>query len=321
MTGQAIVEVDGVRKRFGDVQALDGVSLSIAAGEVYGLLGANGAGKTTLINVLATLLRPDEGTARIAGLDVATRAKDVRRRIGLAGQFAAVDDYLTGRETVEMVGRLYGLSQPDARTRAEDVLERFGLAEARNRQSKTYSGGMRRRLDLAASLVGHPDILFLDEPTTGIDPVSRIDIWDLVRDLVAEGTTVLLTTQYLEEADELANRIGVIDKGRLVTEGTPDELKDALGDSAIHLHVRGEDAEVARRLLSSIDDVIEQADGRFVVPAVGGNAMMMSMLRSLDGEGVEPLHLALERPTLDDVFLRIIRSSPETSTEHQEVAR
>ncbi|MFT5223756.1 MAG: ABC-2 type transport system ATP-binding protein [Glaciecola sp.] len=321
MSGQQIVEVNGVRKRFGDVQALDGVTLSIAAGEVYGLLGANGAGKTTLINVLATLLRPDEGTARVAGLDVATHAKDVRRRIGLAGQFAAVDDYLTGRETVEMVGRLYGLSQRDARTRAADVLEGFGLSDAGNRQSKTYSGGMRRRLDLAASLVGHPDILFLDEPTTGIDPVSRIDIWGFVRDLVAQGTTVLLTTQYLEEADELANRIGVIDKGRLVSEGTPDELKDALGDSAIHLHVRDEDAEMVRTLLATVNDVIEQANGQFVIPAVGGNAMMMSMLRSLDGEGVEPLHLALERPTLDDVFLRIIRSSPETSTEHQEAAR
>ncbi len=307
MSTQPIVDVHDVHVSFGEVRALEGVSLSMQAGKIYGLLGANGAGKTTLINVLATLLRPDQGSATVGGADVVTQAAEVRRRIGLAGQFAAVDDYLTGAETVEMVGRLYGLSRRDAIARGREVLERFNLTDAANRPSRGYSGGMRRRLDLAASLVGHPDILYLDEPTTGIDPASRIDIWDLVRDLVAEGTTVLLTTQYLEEADELADRIGVIDEGVLVTEGTSDELKDALGASAIHLRVREEDVEAARRATAGLDGLVENPGGAFVLSAEGGSGAMISILRRLEEEDVDPLHLAIERPTLDDVFLRITR--------------
>ncbi len=320
MAAAPIVEVDDVHVSFGDVHALRGVSLTIGTGEVYGLLGANGAGKTTLINVLATLLKPEQGTARVAGLDVATEASDVRRRIGLAGQFAAVDDYLTGAETVEMVGRLYGLSKKDARQRGDEVLARFNLTEAAGRQSKGYSGGMRRRLDLAASLVGKPDLLYLDEPTTGIDPASRVDIWDLIRELVAEGTTVLLTTQYLEEADELADRIGVIDNGQLITEGTSDELKDALGDSSIVLKVRDEDVDGARHVTEGMAGLVEKPNGEFVLPADGGNAKMMAILRSLDEHDIEPLQLSLQRPTLDDVFLRLTRDAPSTAPDSEEVA-
>lgn len=321
MSTQSIVQVEDVKVSFGDVHALKGVSLSMEAGKVYGLLGANGAGKTTLINVLSTLLRPDSGTARIGGVDVTQDPSAVRRRVGLAGQFAAVDDYLTGAETVEMVGRLYGLSRRDAKARGAQVLERFNLSDAAHRTSRTYSGGMRRRLDLAASLVGSPDVLFLDEPTTGIDPASRIDIWDLVRDLVSEGTTVLLTTQYLEEADELADLIGVIDEGELVTEGTADELKDALGTSSIHLRVRDEDLDAARQATDGLAGLVEQG-GQFIVPATGGNASMIAILRRLDELGVEPVQLAIERPTLDDVFLRITgrdRAGANDSTQSQEV--
>lgn len=227
---EPIVRVEAVGKTFpGGVRALDGLSLSVEPGTVHGLLGPNGAGKTTLVRVLTTLLTPDQGRVRIAGLDVRQDAAAVRSVIGLAGQYAAVDDYLTGRENVEMIGRLYGLRPAESRRRATDMLERIGLAEAAGRQVKTYSGGMRRRLDLAASLVGRPLVLLLDEPSTGLDPASRRDLWELIRGLVRDGTTVLLTTQYLDEADKLADRITVIDAGRVISDGTPDELKTAVG--------------------------------------------------------------------------------------------
>jgi len=312
-----IVQVDDVRKSFGDVHALTGTSLSIQTGTVYGLLGANGAGKTTLINVLSTLIRPDSGTATVAGLDVTRDPQAVRRRVGLAGQFAAVDDYQTGYENVEMVGRLYGLSRRDAQRRARDVLDRFNLSDAADRKASTYSGGMRRRLDLAASLVGRPDVLYLDEPTTGIDPASRLDIWELIRDLIDGGTTVLLTTQYLEEADELADLIGVIDQGSIISEGTADQLKDALGDNTVRLRVHDDDIAAAERALSELDDCVEAQSGLFEIRATHGNQTLMSVLRQLDAAGIEPLELALERPTLDDVFLSL---TGRTAPEHEELS-
>ena len=304
-----IVEVDGVVKVFGgEVRALDDVSLAFEPGIIYGLLGPNGAGKTTLIRVLATLLPPDEGTARIAGLDVRTDATAVRERIGLAGQFAAVDEYLTGRENVEMVGRLYGLSRADARARAAEILESIQLADAAERQVKTYSGGMRRRLDLAASLVGRPEVLFLDEPTTGIDPASRLDVWELIDDLVDTGTTVLLTTQYLEEADQLADRIAVIDHGRLISEGTGDELKDRLGGSVLAVTVAEDERERTLRALHGVaaeDPVYDDQRDRITVPATEGSTTLMEAVRRLDDAAIVPIDVGLQRPTLDDVFLAL----------------
>ncbi len=316
-----IVEVDNVHKSFGDVHALAGASLSIPAGTVYGLLGANGAGKTTLINVLATLLIPDRGTARIRGIDVTADPAAVRRTIGLAGQFAAVDEYLTGHENVEMVGRLYGLSLRDARRRARELLDRFDLVEASNRKVSTYSGGMRRRLDLAASLVGQPEVLFLDEPTTGIDPASRLDIWELVRDLIDAGTTVLLTTQYLEEADELADRIGVIDHGRIISEGTTDELKDSLSANTVRLRVHDQELDAARQAISAIADYQERPGGLLELRAVNGNQTVVDVLRSLDRNGIEPIELALERPNLDDVFLALTGRSTDGDETSDQPAR
>ena len=308
MAESPIVEAHDIHLSFGDVHALNGVSLSIERGTIYGLLGANGAGKTTLINVLSTLLTPDRGRATVGGDDVVTQSRAVRRRIGLAGQFAAVDDYLTGRETVAMIGELYGLSRGEAQRRAIDVLERFNLADAADRRASGYSGGMRRRLDLAASLIGRPEILYLDEPTTGIDPGSRLDIWRLVRELVDDGTTVLLTTQYLEEADQLADLIGVIDHGELVSEGTAEQLKDALGDNRIHLRVRDTDIDTTRRITAGLEGRIEKAGGEFIFPAPEGTGSLMTMVRTLDTEGIEPLGLSFERPSLDEVFLSLTGS-------------
>jgi ABC-2 type transport system ATP-binding protein len=315
-----IVQVVDLHKSFGDVHALDGASLAIEAGTVYGLLGANGAGKTTLINVLSTLLRPDRGTAMVGGVDVTRDPQAVRRRIGLAGQFAAVDHYQTGHENVEMVGRLYGLSARDARRRAREVLDRFQLSDAADRKASTYSGGMRRRLDLAASLVGRPDVLFLDEPTTGIDPASRLDIWALIRDLIDGGTTVLLTTQYLEEADELADLIGVIDHGTIITEGTADELKDSLGDNTVRVRVHEHDLAAARRALGDLGGCHERNGGLFETPATNGNQTVMTVLRRLDAEGIEPVELDLVRPTLDDVFLSLTghRATPDDEDEQED---
>lgn len=309
-----IVEVEKVSKSFGDVQALKDVSLSFQPGIVYGLLGPNGAGKTTLIRILATLLKPTSGRARVAGIDVAADPKSVRRLIGLGGQFAAVDDYLTGRENVEMVGRLYQLTAAEAHSRTSEILDRIGLMDAADRPVRTYSGGMRRRLDLAASMVGRPTMLYLDEPTTGIDPRSRIDIWELVEELVGFGTTILLTTQYLDEADQLANRIAVIDRGTLITEGTSEELKDKLGGSVVELTVPDPDRTRTVEAISRFgaDTVsVDARSGRISMPATNGAATLMEAVRLLDGAGITPDDIGLRRPTLDDVFLDLTGHAAE----------
>jgi daunorubicin resistance ABC transporter ATP-binding subunit len=293
------------------------LSLTIPRGTIYGLLGPNGAGKTTLIRILATLLRPDSGTARIAGHDVAQDPSAVRDRIGLAGQFAAVDDHLTGRENITMIGRLYGLPRREAKTRAENVLHRIHLADAADRQVKTYSGGMRRRIDLAASLIGRPQVLFLDEPTTGVDPASRQDLWQLIRELSAEGTTVLLTTQYLEEADQLADRIAVIDHGRLITEGTARELKDRTGGAIVELEILPDQHTSVLAVLAPLGARINTGRGRIVLPAPDGPLTLRHTLHLLDRAGITPTDVALHRPTLDDVFLTLTRTD-QTATAAQD---
>jgi ABC-2 type transport system ATP-binding protein len=307
----AIIKVDDLVKVFGGkvpVRALDGLDLTVERGGVYGLLGPNGAGKTSLIRVLTTLLPADAGSARVAGVDVRQHPKQVRARIGLAGQSAAVDDHLTGQENVELVGRLYGLPRRQARRRAGELLERIGLAEAADRQVKTYSGGMRRRLDLAACLVGRPQVLFLDEPTAGLDPASRRDLWALIGDLVDTGTTVLLTTQYLEEADQLADRIAVIDHGRVVSDGTSDQLKDRVGGAVLELTVPEADRAQtlqALRTLRAEGPADDRHHDRIVVPAPHGSATLAEALRRLHAVDVTPEDVALHKPTLDDVFLAL----------------
>ena len=303
-----IVRVEEVRKTFGGrVRALDGVSLAFEPGIIYGLLGPNGAGKTTLIRVLATLLEPDSGSAWVAGIDVVRDPVGVRRRIGLAGQSAAVDEFLTGRENVEMVGLLYSLAGAEARRRAGEVLEAIGLSDAADRQVRTYSGGMRRRLDLAASLVGRPQVLFLDEPTTGIDPRSRLDVWEIIRDLVGAGTTVLLTTQYLEEADQLADRIAVVDRGMVVANDTATALKARLGSTTIELGMENEDVGIrAERIISDLfSDHTERDGGTVRLTSGQGPLVLIDVLRSLEKEGLNPVSLSVREPTLDEVFLAL----------------
>ena len=312
-----IVHAEGVVKHFGEVKALDGVDIAFEAGIIYGLLGPNGAGKTTLIRVLTTLMRPDAGSATVAGIDVLRDPVGARTRLGLAGQFAAVDDYLTGRENVEMVGRLYHLSVADSRTRAAEILERIGLIEAADRPVRTYSGGMRRRLDLAASIVGRPSVLFLDEPTTGIDPGSRIDVWDLISDLVAGGTTILLTTQYLDEADQLAARVGVIDNGKVIAEGTPSQLKDTLGGSVVELTVADADRAKTLTALDSVNEyepAFEPSSKKISLAAPNGPLTLTKVVRVLDEQDVAPEDIALRQPTLDDVFLSITGHAAEEET-------
>ncbi len=300
------VEAQDIVKTFDDVVALNGVTVAFEPGIIYGLLGPNGAGKTTLIRVLTTLLKPDSGSASVAGIDVAAMPVAVRHRIGLAGQYAAVDEYLTGRENVEMVGRLYNLEAAEAHRRTSDLLERIKLTEAADRQVKTYSGGMRRRLDLAASIVGRPEVLFLDEPTTGIDPASRLDLWDLIEELVEGGTTLLLTTQYLDEADRLADRIGVINHGRLIAEGTSDELKTQMGGDVVEIHVSESDrAGAAQALMTVSGGELAQERNTFSIPAPNGSRTLTAVVRELDARGVEPNDIALRKPTLDDVFLAL----------------
>jgi ABC-2 type transport system ATP-binding protein len=298
----------------------------VAHGSVYGLLGPNGAGKTTLIRVLATLLLPDAGSVRVAGIDTRQDPAGVRARIGLAGQAAAVDELLTGRENLEMVGRLYGLPRRQARLRAGQILERIRLTDAADRQVKTYSGGMRRRLDLAASLAGRPHMLLLDEPTAGLDPASRLDLWELIGDLVGTGTTVLLTTQYLEEAERLADRIAVIDHGRLVSEGTSDQLKDRVGDAIIELRIPAEEQArtlTALRLVGAARPAGDQRPGQIVLPAPAGARTLREALSRLEAAGITPLDAALRKPTLDEVFLTLTgqRHDHPTDRDCQEAIR
>jgi ABC-2 type transport system ATP-binding protein len=302
------------------VQALKGVDLAVEPASVFGLLGPNGAGKTTAVRILTTLLAPDEGHAEVAGFDVVRDAEPLRHVIGLAGQNAAVDENLTGLENIEMVGRLYHLPAPEAKRRAIEILDRFELTEAAHRTAKTYSGGMRRRLDLCASLVGRPTVLFLDEPTTGLDPRSRIEMWDIIRELQHEGTTILLTTQYLDEADRLADRIAVIDVGRVIAEGTPTELKMRVGGEVLAIRVadRARVGEAAGAVLGlgPGGGAVDNSTGEITVP-VGdqGPAILTEAVRRLDAAGIVLADIALRRPTLDDVFLALTGHAAEEAEE------
>jgi len=303
------IEAKGVRKAFGDTHALDGVDLRAETGKVLALLGPNGAGKTTLVRILTTLLAADAGDARVAGFDVVHDAAAVRSMIGLSGQFAAIDNLLTGRENLEMVGELYRLGRREARRRAAEALDQFGLAEAGDRLAKTYSGGMRRRLDLAAGLIARPPILILDEPTTGLDPRTRLEMWELIERLVADGTTVLLTTQYLEEADRLAHRIVVIDRGRVVAEGTANDLKAALGGDVVEMHVaRAQDFDRAAVAVATLGDgaaILDRDRQRLTLPAQEGPATLRAALDRLGDAGVPLEDIGIRRPSLDEVFLSI----------------
>jgi ABC-2 type transport system ATP-binding protein len=321
---QGAIYAEGLVKTFKEVRALDGVDLNVPEGTVLGLLGPNGAGKTTAVRVLATLLQPDSGRAVVAGIDVLKHPNEVRRLIGLSGQFAAVDEYLTGRENLQMVGELYQLSARDAKRRAVELLERFSLEDAGDRIAKNYSGGMRRRLDLAAALVVSPPVMFMDEPTTGLDPRNRQLLWDLIQDLVAGGTTLLLTTQYLEEADRLAHDICVVDHGKVIARGTSDELKAQIGGERIEVVVhRREYMDAAGEVLRNFgkgDLTIEEHTRRLTAPVIGGAKLLAEVIRELDSRGVDIDDIGLRRPTLDDVFISLTGHQAEFVDE-QEVAK
>ena len=303
------VVVENLTRRFGEVEALRGASLQVRSGTILGLLGPNGAGKTTMVRILSTLLAPTSGRAEVLGLDVVRDAARLRPRMALSGQFAAVDELLTGRENLVMVGQLYRLRAAEARRRADELLERFELSDAAHRMAKTYSGGMRRRLDLAASLVGSPEVLFLDEPTTGLDPRSRIGLWEIIRELVHEGTTLLLTTQYLEEADRLANSIAVIDGGLVIAEGTADDLKSRVGGDVLELRaLHAGDLQSAAAALSRAgfdgEAKVDPDEGALRLAVTGGD-VLAQVVRTLDAASITVSELTLHRPTLDDVFLAL----------------
>lgn len=312
-------EIHNLYKYFGDVHALDGVTLAAEEGTVFGLLGPNGAGKTTIVRVLSTLLEPDKGTVKVHGINVVEDPNKVRETIGLAGQFAAVDEYLTGYENVFMVGRLYGLSKKEAKKRSLDLLERFNLAEASNRPVRTYSGGMRRRLDLGASLIGEPKILFLDEPTTGLDPATRLDLWEIIRGLVKNGTSILLTTQYLEEADELCDQISVVNKGKVIAEGTSDSLKAKLGGDIIEFQLENiDDEEKARKAVGSLaksKPTFDKPTHQFSVPVKDGSNSLMTVVQALNDSKLKVNSLSLHRPSLDDVFLSLTGEKTQVEPE------
>jgi ABC-2 type transport system ATP-binding protein len=297
------------RGRKSEVRALDGVDLAVPEGTVLGLLGPNGAGKTTTVRILATLLKPDAGTATVAGHDVVREPDAVRHLMGLSGQYAAVDENLTGSENLWLFGRLYQLPSPEARARADELLTQFDLDDARDRVVKTYSGGMRRRLDLASALIGRPRLLILDEPTTGLDPRSRLGMWDVIRGLVRDGVTLLLTTQYLEEADELADMIAVVDHGRIIARGTADELKSQVGGERIEVVIRDRAAVAAARELlardAGSDTTLDEHTRKLTVPAHGGAQTLVQVVRDFDEAGIHIDDIALRRPTLDDVFLAL----------------
>ena len=310
-----VIEARGVVKIFGKTRALDGLDLAVPEGTVLGLLGPNGAGKTTAVRILTTLLQPDAGTATVAGFDVCRDPAKVRENIGVSGQFAAVDDYLTGFENLDMVGRLYGFGARASRERARELLAQFRLDDAADRTAKTYSGGMRRRLDLAGALVARPPVLFLDEPTTGLDPRSRSDMWEVIVDLVKAGTTLLLTTQYLEEADRLAHDILVIDHGKAIAQGTADELKAQVGGERVEIVLANvTDLADATTVLAALADGAVSVDDhtrRLSAPVRGGAGVLVEALRRLDAENIAVMDVALRRPTLDDVFLTLTGHAAE----------
>ncbi|MFE7840298.1 ATP-binding cassette domain-containing protein [Streptomyces sp. NPDC057474] len=316
------IHAEGLVKTFGDVRALDGVDLDVPEGTVLGLLGPNGAGKTTTVRCLTTLLRPDSGRAVVAGIDVLKDPDAVRRSVGLSGQFAAVDEYLTGRENLQMVGQLYQMRAKDAKVRAGELLEQFHLADAADRPAKTYSGGMRRRLDLAAALVVSPPVMFMDEPTTGLDPRNRQQLWEVIKQLVSGGTTLLLTTQYLEEADHLAHDIAVVDHGRVIARGTSDQLKARTGGERVEVVVHErERIQEAVQVLTGFgkgETTVEEHTRMLTVPVTGGAKLLAEVIRELDTRGIEIDDIGLRRPTLDDVFLSLTGHLAEVKDEAEE---